>query len=375
MCTSHTTIVHATTLWFSCQHLQLGFLKYWSWNKCIFLPLQVKKNPWFAGANHAVKKKNKLTFNSIIFSADSPSSDLNPMVVSGSHKWLIICYLPPMKGTGNSIDEPSELLFEFSDRLLPQPKLSPLAEISAAEKLTQNKSICESIGSFLRKRYLSQWPKGTLPLKKQDIAPVRSKKEMSFSNHPFSGAIRLFQGDQSSFWKFWKKTLLSFPSLQIPQEIFRTKRFSALPLSFTPICWSCLLATPPIGSVPFKYSHFPLPWLDKSSTLRKKTSKRCRSLRYDAKLIWWCPLRSWIPAITTLPKVCLTAGPLFKKNHFKRKVIFQASFWKKTYVKFQDIYTSWSRFWRPYGVQAQHLLLPCSNIPKMKRNTRYTYEN
>lgn len=82
------------------QHLQLGSLKYWSWNKCISLPLQVKKNPWLVGQTmRSVKKKQIDRRFYHFFPADSPSSDLNSMVVSGSHKCVIICYLPPMNGT------------------------------------------------------------------------------------------------------------------------------------------------------------------------------------------------------------------------------------------------------------------------------------
>lgn len=81
------------------QHLQLGSLKYWSWNKCMFFTPAGQEKPMACWANHAVKK-NKLTVDSIFFfSADSPSSDLNSMAVSGSHKCVIICYLPPMNGT------------------------------------------------------------------------------------------------------------------------------------------------------------------------------------------------------------------------------------------------------------------------------------
>ena len=50
------------------QHLQLGSLKYWSWNKCIFLPLQVKKNPWLVGQTMRLKKTNWLSILSIFFS-------------------------------------------------------------------------------------------------------------------------------------------------------------------------------------------------------------------------------------------------------------------------------------------------------------------
>ena len=57
---------------------------------------------------------------------------------------------------GNSIDESSELLFKFSDRLLPNAQLSPLAEFFQQRKLTpQTNGSANPMGCFFKEEIMA----------------------------------------------------------------------------------------------------------------------------------------------------------------------------------------------------------------------------
>ena len=261
MCTSHTTIVHAfvptPATWFP-KILKLKLL--------YFLPLQVKKNPWLVGQTMRLKK-NKLTVDSINFfqQIHHLQTWTQWLFLVPINAWLYATYRPWME-PGNSIDESSELLFKFSDRLLPNAQLSPLAEFFQQHKLTpQTNGSANPMGCFFKEEIpWKQWPFRTSPL---FLIRVESQRgNASYSNHPFSGDIFLCFRKIVLFVRrnFLKKTILRYLKKSSGQKGFQLCHFGH---SLRSVEVACLLRflphgsqkwVPAIGAVPSiqPFSHF-----------------------------------------------------------------------------------------------------------------------